>query len=128
MKSHVSVEQKVCPVCGKASNVGILLDRRLEDSLETNTVTGFDFCKEHQKFVDDGYVICIEAVGKRDTPDRIKEDEISNVERTGRAIYLPIDLANDIFDVKVKGMAFIEVEAFTMICDKIEKALAEKED
>jgi len=43
MKSHVGMEQKVCPVCGQAFDTGvILLDKRLRNSLERKTVTGWD--------------------------------------------------------------------------------------
>ena len=44
-KSHVGMEQNVCPVCGKAFDTGtILLDRRLRNSLERKTVTGWSLC------------------------------------------------------------------------------------
>jgi uncharacterized protein (DUF1786 family) len=40
-KSHVSIEQHVCLICGSAFNTGaILLDRRLRASMEHHTATG----------------------------------------------------------------------------------------
>ena len=48
-KSYVSIEQKQCPICGTLHDVGILLDRRLRDSMEQSTVTGYDLCPEHKE-------------------------------------------------------------------------------
>ena len=56
-KSHVSLEQHVCLVCGKAFDTGtILLDKRLRASMEHHTKTGWGLCPEHQKLADDGFV------------------------------------------------------------------------
>ena len=49
-KSHVSLERHVCLVCGVAYDTGsILLDKRLRQSLERYTTTGWGLCAEHQK-------------------------------------------------------------------------------
>lgn len=56
-KSHVSLEQHVCLVCGAAFDTGaILLDRRLRASMKHHTATGWGLCPEHQKLSDDGFV------------------------------------------------------------------------
>ena len=48
-KSHVSLEQHVCLVCGTAFDTGaILLDKRLRASMERHTATGWGLCPEHQ--------------------------------------------------------------------------------
>ena len=60
-KSHVSLEQHVCLVCGKAFDTGtILLDKRLRASMEHHTKTGWGLCPEHQKLADDGFVALVE--------------------------------------------------------------------
>ena len=48
-KSYVSMEEKVCPVCGIKHNhdCGILLDRRLIESMDKTTVTGYGEREEH---------------------------------------------------------------------------------
>ncbi len=52
-KSHVSLEQHVCLVCGKAFDTGaVLLDKRLRASMEHHTKTGWGLCPEHQKLSD----------------------------------------------------------------------------
>lgn len=44
-KSYVSMEQNVCAVCGKTFDTGsILLDRRMQDSMERHTVTDWGLC------------------------------------------------------------------------------------
>ncbi|HHW2678374.1 hypothetical protein [Pseudomonas aeruginosa] len=54
-KSHVSLEQHVCLVCGTGFDTGaILLDKRLRASMERHTATGWGLCPEHQKLSDDG--------------------------------------------------------------------------
>ena len=60
-KSHVSMETKQCLVCAKEFNVGILLNRRLSNSLEPKTLTGYGLCDEHNKslpviFVEDAVI------------------------------------------------------------------------
>src|SRR3546814_5168048 len=46
-KSHVSLEQHVCLVCGVAFDTGaILLDKRLRASLERHTATGWGLRSE----------------------------------------------------------------------------------
>lgn len=62
MKSYVSMEQKVCLVCAKTFDSGaILLDKRLQESMEHNTVTGWDLCPDDKQRHEDGYVALVEA-------------------------------------------------------------------
>lgn len=58
-KSNVAKEMHFCPVCGQTHAVGILLDRRLKDSLEPETVTGCSLCPEHAKLDQDGYIALV---------------------------------------------------------------------
>ena len=61
-KSHVSLEQHVCLVCGKAFETGaILRDKRRRASMERHTATGWGLCPEHQKLSDDGFVALLEC-------------------------------------------------------------------
>jgi hypothetical protein len=61
MKSHVSLGQHVCPVCLSVHDSGeVLLDRRLQNSLEQRTITDWGMCPEHQKLKDDGFVALVE--------------------------------------------------------------------
>jgi len=52
-KSYVSLEQRLCLVCGTPFDTGnLLLDRRLRASMERHTVTSWGLCAEHQKLAD----------------------------------------------------------------------------
>lgn len=88
-KSHVSLEQHVCLVCGAAYDTGnLLLDRRLRASLERHTATGWGLCAEHQRLFDDGFVALIECDPQRSNPsgaDRIKPEQAY---RTGQVAHL----------------------------------------
>ena len=60
-KSYVSLEAKVCPVCGKQFETdSILLDRRVQPVFERETVTGWGLCPEHAKQQEDGYTFLVE--------------------------------------------------------------------
>lgn len=48
-KSHVSLERRVCLVCGTHFDTGsLLLDKRLRQSLERYTTTGWGLCAEQR--------------------------------------------------------------------------------
>ena len=65
-KSHVSLEQHVCLVCGTAFDTGaVLLDKRLRASMERHTATGWGLCPEHRKLADDGFVALVECDPQR---------------------------------------------------------------
>src|SRR3546814_20782436 len=65
-KSHVSLEQHACLVCGARFDTGaILLDKRLRASMERHTATGWGLCPEHQKLSDAGFVALVECDTQR---------------------------------------------------------------
>ena len=61
-KSHVSLEQHQCTVCGCTYDTGVvLLHKKLRQTLEQHTLTGCGLCPEHQKLFDEGYVALVEV-------------------------------------------------------------------
>lgn len=100
MKSHVSMEQHQCLVCGKNYDTGaVLLDKRLRPSLEQYTVTGNGLCPEHKKLFDDGYVALVEVSADRK-------------HRTGNLAHVSRRVWNDVFDTSFDErapMAYVEV-------------------
>lgn len=59
-KSYVTMEQKVCAVCTQVYDTdSLLIDRRLNDSLESKTVTGVGLCPEHEQAHNDGFVALV---------------------------------------------------------------------
>lgn len=59
-KSYVSMEANVCIVCTEQFDTGaILLDRRLRESMEPKTTTGWGMCPHHEALKDDGFVALV---------------------------------------------------------------------
>ena len=87
MKSHVSMEQHVCPVCGKTHDTGaILLDRRLRQTFDRFTVTDYELCPEHAKLHADGFVALVECSnGPTSLRDARRTGNIAHVRRRGVA-------------------------------------------
>jgi hypothetical protein len=111
-KSFVSIENKVCPICLSVHsfNCGILLDRRLKDSLDSTTITGYGYCEDCSSHLKD-YIAIIEVVdgGSRDA---IPAGEIN---RSGTVVWISRTVADQIItgveikDVMLAGSSVIEV-------------------
>ncbi|EPK7593154.1 ATPase [Pseudomonas sp. HMSC066A08] len=102
-KSHVSLEQHVCLVCGVRFDTGaLLLDRRLRASMERHTATGWGLCPEHQKLSDDGFVALIECDPQRSGSPagggRVKPEQAY---RTGRLAHLKREAFAQVFNVLI---------------------------
>jgi hypothetical protein len=124
-KSHVSIEQKVCPVCGRAFDSGaVLLDTRvrrgkLVESMEKTTVTGWDLCEEHQALTDEGYIHLVEV-----DPDKSSSMSLEGVHRTGAVASMRREVAKEILQIEISDipMAFIELG----MIDRLEAISTEK--
>ncbi|HBR2750777.1 TPA: ATPase [Klebsiella aerogenes] len=102
-KSHVSLEQHLCLVCGVAFDTGtILLDKRLRASMEQHTATGWGLCPEHQKLSDDGFVALVECDPQRSVSPaasgRVKPEQAN---RTGRLAHLKREVFAKVFNAPV---------------------------
>lgn len=103
-KSHVSLVQHQCPVCGVSHDTGeVLLHKRMSPVLDNKTLTGVSFCPEHDKLRDAGYIALVEidADGKH----------------TGRLLHIRASVWPDIFNVPVpsQGLARIAPETLDLI-------------
>jgi hypothetical protein len=98
-KSHVSLEQHVCLVCGIAYDTGnILLDKRLRQSMKRHTVTGWGLCAEHERLFSEGYVALVECDPKRSNPsgaDRVKPEQAY---RTGKLAHVRRHVFTQVFN------------------------------
>lgn len=107
-KSHVSLEQKQCIVCGIVYDSGaVIFDRRLKESMESHTITGTGLCLEHQELYNKGYIALVEAT----SDSRIANIKSKDANRTGRICHLKREVADQIFNVplpKNLPMAFVE--------------------
>jgi hypothetical protein len=102
-KSYVSIEQRVCQVCGKAFDTGsILLNKRLRANMDRHTTTGWGLCPDHQKLFDDGFVALIECDPQRSgylAGNSIKPEKAY---RTGRLAHLRRTVFQQVFNVPIK--------------------------
>ncbi|MGJ7530539.1 ATPase [Variovorax sp. GB1P17] len=102
-KSHVSMEQHVCLICGVAFDTGaILLDKRLRASMERHTTTGWGLCAEHQKLADEGFVALVECDPQRSgSPSgRLKPEQAY---RTGRLAHIKRHVFTQVFNVPIEA-------------------------
>lgn len=89
-KSHVTMEQHRCIVCGQDFDTGnILLDTRLREVFDHKTVVGMGLCPEHQDRYDQGYIALVEC-----DPARSKHSDglIRNGDayRTGTIVHMKL--------------------------------------
>lgn len=92
-KSHVTLAQATCLVCGKVFETGdILLDTRLRKRFEMHTHTGqLGLCPHDKKLYDDGFLAIVEV-------DPTKTPELDHLQpheayRTGRVMHIKHGLA-----------------------------------
>jgi hypothetical protein len=97
-KSRVSLEQKMCPVCGKEHtyNCGILIDHRLKDSMERYTTTGYGLCEEHAKLWKDDFVALIVVDLDKSGGGR----KLEELYRTGEITHMKIESFKQVFGVE----------------------------
>lgn len=112
MKSYVTLETKACPVCGQMHQSGnLLFDRRLRETFEHETCTGWELCPEHQAQLDDGFVFLVGI-------DEEKSDlpfTPSSVYRTGTIAAIRKEAAAQIFDIPIETLAFTDEEVITKL-------------
>lgn len=100
-KSFVTLEQRVCMVCGKQYDTGsLLLDKRMRERFERYTVTGMGLCPDDKAKFDDGYLALVE-IDPEKTPlhgDRIKPEDAY---RTGTVVHIRRTVAKRLFNVPV---------------------------
>lgn len=109
-KSYVTMEQNVCPVCGKTFDTGaILMDTRMRDRFERSTLTGHSLCPEHQAQADDGFVFLIAAdpSQSRTSPDGSKM-KLQDARRTGEVCAIKREAAARIFNCEVGPVNFCD--------------------
>jgi len=95
-KSFTSIETKMCLVTGKEYQTnGILLDKKLKNSMEMQTCTGWGISPEAQEQINKGFVALIGADSSKST---ITNGKVlpENVYRTGEIAYLRREVFNNL--------------------------------
>ena len=115
-KSYVSIEKKQCPICGTLHDVGILLDKRLRDSMEQSTVTGYDLCPEHKELHEKGFIaLVVPAVSPTEGVTHLKVETA----RSGKYLHIKREVLKNILlnvpaDIELP-MLFIDEDAFNWL-------------
>lgn len=120
-KSYVTLEQRVCHVCGKQYDTGsLLIDKRLCKKFEHHTVTGWGLCEEHQKLFDDGFIALVEATA----PAGAKMLKQEDANRTGNIAHLRRPAFNRVFNTEAPvslPMVFVEPGVIEELQEMTEK-------
>lgn len=126
-KSHVSLEQRVCLACGSPFDTGcMLLDKRLRQSMECHTVTGWGLCPEHERLFKEGYVALVECDPQRSggAPSwgSMKPEQAY---RTGRLAHLKREAFAKVFNVPISAeqpCVFVEPDVIVQLQAMVEPA------
>ena len=71
-KSYVTIEAKVCVVCGHQVETGnLLIDKRMREAFDPITITGFDICQQCNDLHRDGYcaIVAIDPAKSKASED-----------------------------------------------------------
>lgn len=102
-KSHVTMERRVCVVCGLPFDTGnLLLDRRLRPSFESHTVTGWGMCPKDKKLADEGYIALIECNPDRSPRSAEGRTAPEEAYRTGRLAHVACEVFLEMFDAQLE--------------------------
>ena len=111
-KSFVTLEQNVCPICGKVFETDNLLmdtcirNGKLMETFDKYTVTGYSICEECQKMIDEGRVALVE-INEPSDPNNLTLD---NVDRTGKIGWMKRDIVQQLIPEfpEDKFMCYVE--------------------
>ncbi len=117
-KSFVTMEQKVCGVCGHTYDSGaLLLDQRMRKQFDMKTTTGMGLCDDCKKKKNAGYialVVCDPTKSTIDNEGGQATAKFENAYRTGELIHMKKEVAQRMFtgiDVDAHPFIFIDIEA-----------------
>ena len=122
-KSHVTMEQAMCPICTKKFDTGaILLDKRLRKRFESSTLTKWDICAECKKQIDDDRIAFVGADYDKSTKLPNGNVNPDGAYRTGEILFIRKTAAQKIFNVPLADLpfCFIEPEAIQKIKEMME--------
>lgn len=119
MKSFVSLEQAVCPICGIKHDTGVLIHKNLRPVLESKTVTHMALCPEHKAKHEEGYLALV-AVKNVPQGNTLKPQD---ADRTGEVVHIRRHIADQIFNVQIPhNLPMIYIEPG--IIDKLKEMMS----
>lgn len=109
-KSHVTMEQHHCPICGEDKDTGaLLLDKRLRERFERHTLTGLSICDDCKTQGQKGYIALVGADPEKSViiDNRIKPD---SAYRTPEYLWLKREAAAQIFNIDIEDHPFMYID------------------
>lgn len=114
MKSFVTVEQAVCPVCGVAHDTGnLLINKRMTPIFAHTTTTHYELCPEHKRLADEDYIAFVECSNE--------PEGLSDAVRTGQIMHLRRSVYGQIFNTPAPEgpMAFVEIGVIAKVQEMV---------
>lgn len=122
-KSHVSLEQRQCVVCGCTYNTGaVLLHKRLAKTLEEHTLTGRGLCPEHQKLHDEGYIALVEVDPELSRPMPNGNLTAKTAHCTGTIVHMRREFFKQVFTTPIEDdtpFVFVDSAVVTLLKEQI---------
>jgi len=105
-KSYVTMEKKLCPICGHEHETNsLLLDTMLRERFDHYTVTGYEHCEECKGKLKEDYIALVE-VSNQGVEQTLKQE---NAVRTGQLVWIRKSAAKEIFNTEITTpMAFVQ--------------------
>jgi hypothetical protein len=131
-KSFVTMESKVCMTCGCEYSTGtILLDKRMQNRFERDTLTGWGLCDQHAQAAKEGLIALIEVDPDKSTPGRDGKLMPDEAYRTGRVVLIKREvLQRALVNIDIPKdcpFMFIDIQAFNKMLPPEDLANAPEE-
>jgi hypothetical protein len=120
-KSHVGMGYNVCPITGEKHSELVILDKKMQDTLEKDNFLGLAYGPEAVEKLANGYVALIEVNNQNDGTDKIS---LSEANRTGTYCFVKRELVRDMFGIeedKVEDLQFVSSEIIQFLTDLKDK-------
>jgi hypothetical protein len=106
-KSFVTMEQNICPVCGITFETGnILMDKRLKESFENKTITGYSLCEEHKELYSKGYIALV-GIDENKSKTFNGSYKLEDVYRTGKIVHIKSSAFPGLFNQPAPETPFV---------------------
>ena len=103
-KSHVGMGYSICPVCCKKHNEVVLLDKRLQKSLNRDNFMGWELCPEHAE-LEEEYIALVEVRNGKE-----RGMKLETADRTGNFAHVRRSAWEGVFKQPVPKVPLVFIE------------------